>query len=750
MKMKKFTIKQILLLVTLTVASSNISFAQCTITPNAGPDKINCNNTGATLQASGGDYYSWAPATGLSNTFQSNPIANPSVTTTYTLTAYQSINNVVLNLDFSQGNTAFTSQYAYVADDPNATNELVPEGKYGVGTNAHNYHPSFNGLGRGGSGNFMIVNGATVTGVGVWQQSVTIQPNTTYYFGCWISAINPANLAQLAFSINGQVIGNSPTISPILPVGTWTQFYTSWFSGTSTTANIQINNINTQFTGNDFGLDDITFTTICTATATDIVVVTPSTIGASFTTVKPTCVTNGSVDVTLNQGSIATSYLWSNGATTQDISNLTPATYKVTITNPQGCTTIKEAVLPVPAPVQVTKVVSNVKCNGANNGSIDITVSSGTSPYIYTWSNGSTQQDISSLSPSTYSVTVKDANQCSTTNSTVITQPSILTVSGVATPNSSCTNICNGAINITVLGGTAPYNYTWTPTASSEDLTAVCNGNYSVVVKDVNQCSVTGSYIVENACQAVTPCNAIQVMSFIQKKRKNGSSIALNRSNPNKALGVPEGIDGFNYVSLGFGGSIVLKLDNVVYNHVGADLVIVETTFSNPTCTANPERARIEVSMDNITYTNLGIICQDGTIDLGNVISAQYIKITDVSDINSSSFVGTSDGYDIDGVMCYIPGQRYEDNVNTPDLEMAIEVYPNPVNDILNIEYMAMGNSTFYVHDYVGKELYSENFDAGNLMNGTKSIDIRNYPAGIYMVTLQSSNETKTIKVIKK
>jgi len=124
-------------------------------------------------------------------------------------------------------------------------------------------------------------------------------------------------------------------------------------------------------------------------------------------------------------------YTWSNGATTQDISGLLAGTYTVTVTDAKGdslgCTATTSVTITQPTPVALSSTQVNVLCNGASTGSIDLSVSGGVAPYTYTWSNGATTQDISSLAAGTYTVTVNDANGsvsgCTATTSVTITQP---------------------------------------------------------------------------------------------------------------------------------------------------------------------------------------------------------------------------------------------------------------------------------------------------------------------------------------
>ncbi len=205
-----------------------------------------------TLTASGATYYQWSPAMGLSTTEGPVVVASPTVTTTYTCSGYAPGAESVTNGDFSQGNTGFTSAYEY-------NTNLWNEGTYYVDNDASLHHENFFGQGHGDNGNFMIVNGATSPNTNVWTEQITVQPNKYYAFSTWVCTLaGQANeVALLQFSINGIQIGEVFSAPPERYI--WEQFYELWFSGSATSATITILNQNTGGSGNDFGLDDISF-----------------------------------------------------------------------------------------------------------------------------------------------------------------------------------------------------------------------------------------------------------------------------------------------------------------------------------------------------------------------------------------------------------------------------------------------------------------------------------------------------------
>jgi hypothetical protein len=242
MKIRLFIINVLVLLTVCVMAQPVV------ITP---PSAVIQPGDSVTLTATGAMYYQWSPETGLSTTEGSVTVASPAVTTTYTCSGFAPGDESVFNGNFDQGNMGFTSDYSYSSD-------LYPESTYNVGPSAGNFHPDFIGTGHGGSGNFMVINGATAPNTNVWTEQITVEPDSYYAFTTWVCTVSAAgDVARLQFSINGHQIGE--VFSAPSNTGVWLRFYELWYSGNSTAATITILNQNTVGSGNDFGLDDISF-----------------------------------------------------------------------------------------------------------------------------------------------------------------------------------------------------------------------------------------------------------------------------------------------------------------------------------------------------------------------------------------------------------------------------------------------------------------------------------------------------------
>ena len=201
---------------------------------------------------------------------------------------------------------------------------------------------------------------------------------------------------------------------------------------------------------------------------------------------------NGSIDISFGGGVAPYTFSWSNGATTEDISNLSIGNYSCTITDALNQTTTSGTItVTEPLVINHSEVATNTSCFNGNDGSINLTISGGTTPYSYAWSNGGTTQYMTGLSSGSYTCTVTDANGCTyTTNSISISAPSAISTTETST-NISCFGGNDGSINLTPNGGTAPYTYAWSNGATTQNISSLSAGIYTCTVTDVNGCIFT-------------------------------------------------------------------------------------------------------------------------------------------------------------------------------------------------------------------------------------------------------------------
>ncbi len=196
----------------------------------------------------------------------------------------------------------------------------------------------------------------------------------------------------------------------------------------------------------------------------------------------------GSAAVSVNIGHAPYTYLWNNGQNVNTLSNITAGTYSVSVTDALGCSSAATLTINQPADMLPSLVAADPTCNGLNNGSAVATVAGGIAPYTYQWSTTEVTDTIRQLTAGTYEVTVKDANNCSSTSSVFLTEPSALNLSLLNT-NVSCFGGANGGAFVTASGGTSGYTYQWSNGTGVETVTGLSAGNYAITVTDSLNCT---------------------------------------------------------------------------------------------------------------------------------------------------------------------------------------------------------------------------------------------------------------------
>jgi Secretion system C-terminal sorting domain/SprB repeat/Galactose oxidase, central domain len=253
---------------------------------------------------------------------------------------------------------------------------------------------------------------------------------------------------------------------------------------------------------------------------------------------KESCigVSNGEATAIPGGGTSPYSYLWAGGATTATINGLSTGTYSVTVTDSCGNSGTALATIRQPDTLGVTiDTVINLLCYGDYSGSVSISVSGGTTPYVYSWSNGAgTNANPLGLSKGAYTVTVTDSCGNSATVRADVTQPEDL-INTITTINCTSSGVCDGKATVYSSGGIAPYSYYWiTGRQSTDSITGQCAGNYCCRVTDNNGCIqtvcvniVTGIENIVSSTKQVTvypnPNNGVFTLALSHAELVSGS-----------------------------------------------------------------------------------------------------------------------------------------------------------------------------------------------------------------------------------
>jgi len=516
-----------------------VTVDKATPSGSAGPNGlVNCNISSATLTASGGVSYLWnTGATTASIT------ASPTVTTNYTVivtgantcttSAIASIivdkappaANAGPDLTFNAANPTVTLvasggvSYLWSNGVTTASNTVTP-------TQAGTYTVTVTGVnGCTASDNALVTFGRTVNLAFVQPQiignkfRVTLRLSAPETFGIGSS--------NFRFNYNNAALSGLTVVSEIFPSPA---FGATSLTGTSQSTGIA--SVNTAYTGaSDANLVTITpagvdvavleFTITNPALSSNLlwrVSTTPRTsivdddklsnliidqlvnLNFPLTPFQITSLTktdnlcfgasNGTAQVTVQNGLAPYSYLWSNGATTAAVSGLAAGTYTVSVTDASPNTISQSITITEPLALTATHTQSNVTCNGLSNGSVSIIATGGVAPYTIVPAQ-------TGLAAGSYTFTVTDANGCTTTLSVDIQQPDALTAS-LTQSNVTCNGGNNGSVSVTVNGGSAPYSI-------APAQTGLVAGSYTFTVTDANGCSTSlNATITEPAALTAT------------------------------------------------------------------------------------------------------------------------------------------------------------------------------------------------------------------------------------------------------
>lgn len=347
-------------------AVTNGVWSQCNgPLPNLGNDTSVCVGSSIVLNpGNSGQYSSY-----LWDNNSTNPTRAVNQAGTYWVTVGYGSGNIITNGDFEQGNTGFTTDYA--VGTGGSFGQLSLEGTYAVSSSPSLVHNNFNNCQdhTPNPGNqMMIVNGSGNPNTNVWCQTVPVNQNTSYSFSTWASsALNDVNVAQLQFSINGSVIGS--IFSPSTQGCTWNQFFQTWNSGIQTSAQICIVNQNTGVSGNDFMIDDISFTPLCFES--DTIVVTAIQPPVITVTPNDTICTGDLSNIVASSTNPNLTYTWNPGGIQSPTLAVSPAnstSYNVTGVDENGCVSnlVSRFVVVRPKPTVDIGADKDTLCLGAS------------------------------------------------------------------------------------------------------------------------------------------------------------------------------------------------------------------------------------------------------------------------------------------------------------------------------------------------------------------------------------------------
>ncbi len=391
---------------------------------------------------------------------------------------------------------------------------------------------------------------------------------------------------------------------------------------------------------------------------------------------------SGEIDITVGGGTPNYSYVWSNSATTQDLTGLAPGDYTVTVSDNNGCTILlTETILePTSLSVSTQRTInysgSDVSCAGNSDGAVEVIISGGTPGYNVSWSSGQTTQQINSLAAGTYTVTVTDNSGCTGTSQITLSAPPSINLSVDRTidytnEDVSCNGATDGALGTTVSGGSGTYTYSWSNGFTTSGITNLGIGTYTVTVTDGFGCTVTASDVVSEPSVLTT------MVSLNGTFGSSGVSCA-GASDGNIISASSGGTTGYTY--LWNGGQTTADLNNI-----GAGVYMLTVTDAN-SCTA----------ADTITIT--------APSDLS--FTTSYSDLTDcgVDDgaiaINASGGTGSYE-YSIDGTIWQTTNTFYNLAAGTYNAYVRNDVgtcVQGPKTVVINVPEAPIVNNTVLIN----------------------------------------------------
>ena len=230
-------------------------------------------------------------------------------------------------------------------------------------------------------------------------------------------------------------------------------------------------------------------------------------------------VSNGAVNASVSGGTSPYAYSWNNGSLSEDLSNISTGNYTLTVTDANSCTTTSSVAITAPSDIVQFASTTNTNCFGGTNGSINVSVSGGLTPYSYSWSSGQNSEDIQGIAAGTYTLTITDANNCTDIQSYTVTEPNSAVSLSANLTNVACHGGSSGSIDITTTGGTPGYTFQWNANngilipQTTEDLLNISSGSYTLVATDANGCSASLTSAISQPAQGLQSIPQITAVS---------------------------------------------------------------------------------------------------------------------------------------------------------------------------------------------------------------------------------------------
>jgi len=239
---------------------------------------------------------------------------------------------------------------------------------------------------------------------------------------------------------------------------------------------------------------------------------------------------DGAISLFIDSNTPINNIFWFDGSNEDDIDSLDAGSnYWVVVTSTAGCEVEETFTISQPIQMFLETSTTNPSCSAGTNGLINVVPKGGTAPYTYIWNDGDTTHLRQELPAGEYTVTVTDAHGCNIVRFYTLEETAPLEISLQETIV-TCTDGNNGEVSVSVEGGAAPYTYIWNNDATTERISGLTPGIYSVTVTDANGCTATTSIELEcDGCRMWVDNNTPQnERLFVKVHTGNTESFTLN------------------------------------------------------------------------------------------------------------------------------------------------------------------------------------------------------------------------------
>ena len=463
-----------------------------------------------------------------------------------------------------------------------------------------------------------------------------------------------------------------------------------------------------------------------------------------YTATEIECYGDNNASITINNisgGNPPYTIAWSNLGSGMTQNNLSAGTYTITITDDTNCE--KQAVIVIDeAPLfRITPDVTQVSCFGENDARIILNLEGGIDPVSLVWDDDSTAGvERNNIGPGTYTVTITDGTPCEITETFTITEPVALSLSATTTDALDCDDSNTGAINLIVTGGTLPLSYSWSNGSTTEDLSSIPPGDYSVNITDANNCVISESWTI-NRFEPLT-ADVETITDFDCETRFVNQTFEAKISG-----GIPP-------YQLSWSSGTVSGNNNQFMNTSQNGLVILDVVDSFG-CTTNyslnveiPVLGDATFNINSTGFSTYGFYSKSDPIQFTNTSIGDYIAVSwDFGDGNFSIEENPTHTYVSEGSFIITQTVTYPFGcVYTQVITLIIEkgyslITPNaftPNNDGLNDyfapESIALSNMTLNIYNTWGSLIYSETGE--DLQGWDGKVNDTNAENGNYYFTL--------------